>query len=117
MYGTDEVVTIYLLKESCNNSTRFYNWLLLKSKVKWTTAELQIIWNFWVQSRDPVPMQLWGSIGNWVNAYSSWRLGCKGAREDHWLQVVVTNHHIIQQGSLNLQGIITNPFTNVAITS
>ncbi|KAH8945873.1 hypothetical protein BDL97_12G064300 [Sphagnum fallax] len=25
MYGTDEVVTIYLLKESCNNSTRFYN--------------------------------------------------------------------------------------------
>jgi hypothetical protein len=39
MYGTEEVGTIYLLKESCNNSTRFYNWLLLKSKVKWTTAE------------------------------------------------------------------------------
>ncbi|CAK9199279.1 unnamed protein product [Sphagnum troendelagicum] len=25
MYGTEEVGTIYLLKESCNNSTRFYN--------------------------------------------------------------------------------------------
>jgi hypothetical protein len=39
MYGTEEVGTIYLLKESCNNITRFYNWLLLKSKVKWATAE------------------------------------------------------------------------------
>ncbi len=52
-----------------------------EKKQNYSFCCVQKVANNCVRSKEEIFFVMWRSVGNWA-AYSSWRLGCKGARAD-----------------------------------